>query len=680
MDTVIKAQEDKHLKTVRTKVINAKSAYENRLQVIGKENLERLKDLRESSETGLDFEFLLMQLGEKNEINLRGKFNRLQELESMCHAPYFARIDLSDPKDKKLSNYYIGKFGYTEKTPVIIDWRAKVASVYYRYRYPQKNVCYETARGKETKDLTLKRTFEIEDGKLFKYYNNDLQLDESEIIIEKIKKRTGGVLEDIVETIQLSQLDIIEADPRQICIVQGCVGSGKSTVAIHKLAHIFFNYPNLIHPQRAILVAKNQILSGYLSTLFPKLGIFDINYKTLRELAYHVIFREGLGINVNFDQGKDTGAWDIKKISKIRAKIEKIHNITENRINDIFSQSEFISFKGLKYSRLNTPYENLSEILMDLEEEVLTEKNYLKENPNSQRTLLYKENLRALRKLIDRLSKLKSDLKNKILKEFTDSLKVNVNSTLDYTDTLLYIYLFSEIIGISKFPKYEYCVVDEGQDVSPLEYLLLNKLVVRGRFAIFGDLNQSLEPDGIKKWEDISKVIREAKKASTFELETNYRSTKQIIDLAKHILLPYTKKFMPKSINRSGVLPLIKEVDNEKQIIEEFKRQISLDVKRLDKSVGIICINGFLEAEARKVLNSVYKKSEQIIELSENTKISYTPTGLYLMNVQNCKGLEFSRVYVLGLNLKQIETLEKAKEAFVAVTRAMNELNIIGVK
>jgi len=64
-------------------------------------------------------------------------------------------------------------------------------------------------------------------------------LDETTIISEKIQKRTGGVLEDIVQTIQKSQLNIIECDPRQVCIVQGCVGSGKSTVAIHKLAHIF---------------------------------------------------------------------------------------------------------------------------------------------------------------------------------------------------------------------------------------------------------------------------------------------------------------------------------------------------------------------------------------------------------------------------------------------------------
>ena len=101
-------------------------------------------------------------------------------------------------------------------------------------------------------------------------------------------------------------MDIIEADPRQVCIVQGCVGSGKSTVAIHKLAHIFFNFPKLIHPERTILIVKNQILVGYLSTLFPKLGIFNINYGTIKDLLVNLYFREALSIEINLDKANDS--------------------------------------------------------------------------------------------------------------------------------------------------------------------------------------------------------------------------------------------------------------------------------------------------------------------------------------------------------------------------------------
>ena len=200
---------------------------------MGQGTLDRLKDLRENAQSG-DFEIHLAQLDQANAtFNIKDKYQRLEEFELLLKQPYFARIDLKELDTKDIKVHYIGKFGFIDEAPEILDWRTKVASVYYRYRYPQKNVKYETPDGPETRDLLLKRTFEIDSGELTKYYNNDIQLDESQIITDKISQRTGGVLEDIVETIQESQLDIIEADPRRLCIVQGAVGSGKSTGSSH---------------------------------------------------------------------------------------------------------------------------------------------------------------------------------------------------------------------------------------------------------------------------------------------------------------------------------------------------------------------------------------------------------------------------------------------------------------
>ena len=334
--------EKNHLNEVLFKIKNAKISLNDSLDKLGKENIERLKELKEegSSSYGFgsnDFDILLEQLHQKNlSLNLKGKYQTLSELEFLLSEPYFSRIDLSDSESNTIENYYIGKFSYTEDRPIVTDWRSKVASVYYRYRYPQKNVSYDTPLGKEVKDLKLKRTFEIQDGELVKFYNNDLQLDESTIIKEKIDKRTGGVLEDIIQTIQESQLDIIEADPRQICIVQGCVGSGKSTVAIHKLAHIFFNYPKVVHPDRCLMVTKSQILAGYLSTLFPKLGIFDVTYKTLRDLVYNLVFREELNIKFDFDKGQDTGDYTLTKIKGVQKIIGNIVEGYETKIEQIF--------------------------------------------------------------------------------------------------------------------------------------------------------------------------------------------------------------------------------------------------------------------------------------------------------------------------------------------------------
>lgn len=687
--------EKEHLDEVLNKIKKAKSSLNDSLDKLGKENIERLKELKEegSSSYGFgsnDFDILLEQLHQKNlSLNLKGKYQTLSELEFLLSEPYFSRIDLSDSESNTIENYYIGKFSYTEDRPIVTDWRSKVASVYYRYRYPQKNVSYDTPLGKEVKDLKLKRTFEIQDGELVKFYNNDLQLDESTIIKEKIDKRTGGVLEDIIQTIQESQLDIIEADPRQICIVQGCVGSGKSTVAIHKLAHIFFNYPKVIHPDRCLMVTKSQILAGYLSTLFPKLGIFDVTYKTLRDLVYNLVFRENLNIKFDLDKGQDTGKYTLSKIKDLQKIIDKIVNSYEIKIQEIFKDPNLESYASFKYSHDETPFENIMYLLRDTVEEIRLQKMQLKNNPDGANAWLNKENVLHLRKILKMANKIKNDLQNVALNKIIKELNIDVGSELSYVEVLIYIYVHSELFGIRGFKKYEYCVVDESQDFSLLEYLLLNKVVLRGRFALFGDLNQSLESDGVKNWEEIEEVITDARSAQKFSLETNYRSTKQIINFANEILKPYTKLYLPKSINRVGEAPKNKIFTDETDMLSSFYEDISKELKDIKKSIGVIVFES-PQLDINKVKDfmsglqiekdGLENKDGGLIQLKSNEKISYTPLGIYLMKSDDCKGLEFSKVYVINLNLSKVKNHADARKAFVSVTRAMNELSVYGVK
>ncbi len=690
MNEDIFTNEKEHLEEVLKKIKKGKEVISNSLEALGKETMERLKELKEegSSSYGYgtnDFDILLEQLHQKNQaFNLKGKYQTLNEMEFLLSEPYFSRIDLFDSESNKSNSYYIGKFSYTERKPVVTDWRSKVASVYYRYRYPQKGVFYETPSGKEVRDLQLKRTFEIQDGELIKYYNNDLQLDEASIISEKIDKRTGGVLEDIVQTIQVSQLDIIESDPRQICIVQGCVGSGKSTVAIHKLAYIFFNFPKIIRPERSLMVTKSQILAGYLSTLFPKLGIFDVTYKTVRDVVYNLVYREEFKIKVDLSKGENTGYYTLPRIKKLQKTILSIQQNMDKKINHIFKNPELESFASFKYSYDETPYENIHSLMEDVAEEISTQKQRLKLDPDGTNSWLHKENIVKLRKILKEGSKIKYEITHTILENTCKQMGLDLTSELSYCDSLIYVFIYAELVGIRNFRKYEYCVVDEAQDFSLLEYLVLDKIVLRGRLALFGDLNQSLEADGVKNWEDIPSVIKDAKSAVKFKLEENYRSTRQIIEFANKILEPFTNKYLPKSINRVGPEPVEKLYSEETELLNDFMNGIKGDIENVSKSVGIIVFDSdkikFEDVKSLMVEKEIDGKKNNVIDLDPSEKISYTPKGVYLMRAEDCKGLEFSKVYILGLNLKSIKDFSVARKAFVAVTRAMNELHVYGLK
>lgn len=683
MSDQIHEQELNHLHSTKNIVGNASNELELSLKQLGSENLEKLKELRSETEGGIDFVIFLDKLHEQNiAFNLKDKYRKLDELTFLEKEPYFSRIDLKNPKNGQVEKIYIGKFGHTEKEkPIITDWRAKIASVYYRYRYPQNNIQYETPVGVETRDLLLKRTFEIDDGNLIKYYNNDLKLDEKEIILEKIEQRTGGVLEDIVETIQESQMDIIESDPRKICIVQGCVGSGKSTVAIHKLSHIFFNYSDLIHPGRSILIAKNQILVGYLSTLFPKLGIFDINYGTVRDIVYKLVFTEKMNIDIDLNKNLDVSTYTLSKINNLREEVQKVHEKYENELEDIFSEDEFETFGGFVYSKDLPVLENIEEIISEIEEELDFQQEILKsESINPRRELLHKKNVKSLKKLIRQLRKTARKVRDNTLSQLAKNENLFKEEKLGYLEALIYVFLYSELIGFKNLLKYEYCVVDEGQDFGLFEYLVLSKIVLNGRFCILGDLNQCYTKEGLREWEEITSIIKEAKNATTFELDTNYRSTKQIIDCANKIMSPFTNKYLPNSINRMGGKPTTKKFKTYNDMIVDFIDNIKDDIKNLDKSVGIISFNPLIISEIKKILLDLGVPVEKLKLLQPNERVTYIPQGVYLMEFENCKGLEFAKVYVLDLDLDKISNSTNAKKAFVAVTRAMNELTVYSIE
>lgn len=688
MDNTIFKQETLKLKNTQQILIKAKASMQHILDKLGKHNIEQLSDLKNNPETSAhDFMQFVQQLSEKNEsLNVPDKLKRLEEMDYLIKEAYFARIDLSNTDDTDLQEFYIGKFGFTDpqtKAPVVTDWRTKVASIYYRYRFPQKNVKYSTKDNEYTKNLHLKRTFEIDNGELVKYYNNDLQLDENEIITSKIKQRTGGVLEDIIATIHESQLDIIESDPRKVCIVQGAVGSGKSTVAIHKLSHIFFHYENIIKPERSILIAKSNVLVSYLATLFPKLGIFDVNYKTLRDLVVNLIFRQNIKYKYNLDDNTTIVDFPIEKVQILERLLNEIHSIYEHKIQKFIDSNEkFQSLASYKYSSEVSVQENITELINDLSEELAMQKAKIKDNPKSLKVWIYTENIKTLRKMIVGLQKMRLEVKDKTLDKILSSYEINKKTVLNYQQVLVYLYIHYNLFGYKDVVKYQYCVVDEGQDFSPLEYLVLSTQVQNGRFCILGDLNQSYLEEGINDWEIIKQVIKEAKQAQTFKLTTNYRSTKPIIDLANKILTPYTTDYLPLSINRVGEDPQIHAHQDLAEIKESFTKLLSSDMKDLDNSIGIITLDDEYYEMANNVideLQKIYKIPEHnIIKLKEKDTISYLPKGIYLSKFETCKGLEFSKVYILGLNIDKITTFKQAKKAFVAVTRAMNQVIIYG--
>lgn len=673
MDQNILNQENQKAKEVVSLVTSKINHLQDGMEKIQKDSIEQLTFIRDqvlSYQDMLDtMESLQRQI---DSFDVREVIEELNRLDFLKENPFFARIDLLDKESGELRPYYISKFGYISDTePIVFDWRAKISTIYYKYRYPQDNVSYENENTIYNFDLKLKRTFEVEDGQVLKYFNNDIQLSENELVIEKIKDRTGGVLEDIVETIQQDQMEIIESDPREVCIVQGCVGSGKSTVAIHKLSYIFFNYPKIITPDKSILVSKNRVLVDYLSSLFPKLGIFDLKYMTTRDIIFRHLTLEGVKNKFNLAEETDISDFNQKFYLDFKARIDSSKVECLEQISEILKKEKYKDLISIRFNPIRPVVENIEDLVKELSEMVIDLRGEIKDDPNSIMVLKIKDTISRINNLKTEVTAKKTEILNNHFKAIIKDY--SLDGFLGYKKALLYLIIFHEYFGFKKNPVYEYCVIDEAQDMSIMELYLLKKIVLNNRFCIIGDLNQNIHSNPLSDWSDFN-VIFDQNKVATFKLETNYRSTKNIVDYANNILRPFTNLYLPKPIEKIGADIAHLDISHS---LENFVNSVMLDYQNLSKSVGIVVYRHPKKDEIISILKEKIPDPEKLIILQEIKKSFYTPRGIYVLDFEDCKGLEFNKVYLIGFDPNNIDNFDEAKKAFVGVTRAMNELIIV---
>lgn len=666
--------ENNKAKDFQKKITSEKNKLSEKFSNIEKGTQELLASIRDQGLSYTDMMDTLRAVQQEyDSMDIQYFSEKMNEYNYLSTNPFFARIDLKDHQKEDIENFYISKFGFFEEgKPILIDWRTKLASLYYKNRFPRKNVSYELDGETFTFDMTLKRTFEFDEGSIIKYFNNDIGVSETEIIVDKIKNRTGGVLEDIVETIQESQIEIIEADPRSVCIVQGCVGSGKSTVAIHKLSHIFFNYSEFIKPANSILISKSRVLVDYLSTLFPRLGIFDLKYKSVRDLLFKLLTDNTPKIKFNLDLKQDISTLDTKFYEILNSRIEKVKNKAFEEISELVKVRMNADVSPYRFNPDLPVKSQINDIVSDLDDGI----NYLKDDIKELKGNDFEIEKKKI--ALNRIKNLRKDLKsletNLLNKSFRELIKsYDIPNTLGYSDALVFLYIFIELYGIKEEEMFDYAVVDEAQDLCVLEMAIISRFVTNNRFCIIGDLNQNIHNNPLSSWEDIYPIFK-TNKIQTFQLDTNYRSTKNIIEYANKILLPFTKDYLPKSIEKIG--PEVQVLTNSLDINKKkFLEMLEEDYQNLTKSIGVIFYNYSSKEELILGMKQICTDPEKIITLSEFEKTPYLPRVIYATDFNYCKGLEFNKVYLFGFD-KNISDYEIAKKYFVGTTRAMNELVI----
>ena len=206
--------------------------------------------------------------------------------------PYFGRIDFHDETLDTQEAFYIGKCGISKDAthPLIVDWRAPVANVYYENGLGPCS--YLSPEGNELPiDLKLKRTYEIADGKLLNMFDSEV-IANDDLLTSYLSKNKEAVLGEIVATIQKEQNDIIRKSPYHNCLVQGVAGSGKTTVAMHRISYILYNYADRFRPQDFYIVGSNRILLNYITSVLPDLDVFGVKQMTMEQLFVRLLYED----------------------------------------------------------------------------------------------------------------------------------------------------------------------------------------------------------------------------------------------------------------------------------------------------------------------------------------------------------------------------------------------------
>lgn len=221
---------------------------------------------------------------------LKEKFNqRIKNLKMVRQKPYFARVDFVEDGDDKRDAFYLGKVMVTDHDTleqIVIDWRAPIADLYYEGRLGEAT--YNCPAGEIKGEIKLKRQYFFNENGLENVMDIDITTND-EMLQPFLSANSDTRLKNIISTIQAEQNRIIRSDMWQPLVVQGVAGSGKTTIALHRIAYLIYNYDKTFFPEEFLIIAPNKFFLNYISNVLPDLGVDRVGQSTYEEIAFDVI-------------------------------------------------------------------------------------------------------------------------------------------------------------------------------------------------------------------------------------------------------------------------------------------------------------------------------------------------------------------------------------------------------
>jgi DNA helicase-2/ATP-dependent DNA helicase PcrA len=580
-------------------------------------------------------------------------------------APYFARIDFIEKDMSDAITRYIGTTSFMyENELLIIDWRSPFASMFYDYELGPAG--YDAPQKRIEGELSRKRQFKIINRKLIYVLESSANIHD-DILQRELSQTSDDKMKSIIATIQKEQNQIIRNEESETLIIQGVGGSGKTSIALHRVAFLLYHFKKTLTARDITIISPNKVFGNYISNVLPELGEERINQTSFADIASFQL--DGIII---FEADKDPLENNDEKwaertrfkssfafLSLMNDYIEKITTAIfepEDFTHDKFFVSAEWILRRYKSYRETPIKQRLKNIAQDIRERCDAQKESGDRLPS----------VSAILKSLNKMLKAKSAfaLYEQFYTETNQSSMffLPAKKTLEYSDVFPFLYLHAAFDELRNIDNIKHLVIDEMQDYTPIQYALIKRLF-SCPMTILGDFGQRINPNHFHDLEDLQNVFHQAK---LFELTKSYRSSFEIITFAKKIL--NVSKLEP--IERHGEQPEILSCDNEQDEIIKIKFMLDAFVKSDYASLAIILKTNAIAEIFYKELSSDYD-----VHLI-SPKSTHFSNGISITSVQMSKGLEFDEVIIPNTNQQSYKSEHDKNLLYIACTRAMHKLTL----
>lgn len=597
--------------------------------------------------------------------NFEQQNNNIQKLVSRLTKqkknPYFGRFDFKTADDDQARQYYIG-LGFlqdSENKNLVYDWRSDICSLYYEDKLGKNS--YTCQDGKIDGDVSLKRQYKIEDGKLNYYIDSNMVIDD-DILMEQLSKNASSKMHEIASTIQKEQNILIRNEKFENTIVQGVAGSGKTSIAMHRVSYLLFKYRKQLKSEDILVLSPSELFADYIDEVLPALGeektftttfsnmakrLLGLDFETRETMLERVIGKqqqadfENIAIKSSFEFLEDLQNFlnnDICKLFVPKTMTFGDVIITKDELADLF----FNRMKTLPiYKRIDVLAENIADRFK-------IEQSKHEDLVKRAKKLLYN-------KLIT------TDLL-KIYNLFLQSVDLEEIDKIGAYDVAPVLLIKENLFSLKDNFDAKYVIIDEMQDYTPCHFYLFDKIWHCAKLYL-GDIYQSIDKTLSA---DYLKQLAKQTKSKLKYLNKSYRSTLQISLFAQKIL----GKHIANNVNRNGDEVECHKVKDCAKDIEKILEQLS----DKSQSVAIIC-KTIDEIKLLKKQSSILKKFKVLNEVGSLTKAKNVIT-----TPAKAKGVEFDCVIVPFTNDTNYNNELDKNLLYVSATRALHKLYFVADK